>query len=255
MPNTTNNTPIPIGSYGPRLLSGLLLLGCCSIVAAPALSAELEEVVVMADYRDLNDAQLATSITVISSAVVSQRAAQHFEEIINSIPNFNVSGGTGRSRFFQIRGIGERSQFIEPINPSVGLLIDNVDYSGAGSIATMMDVDQIEVLRGPQGTRYGANALAGLINITTRNPEPEYATSLKANVGDYGHRTLGLTTTGPITALSSFRLAAETHQSDGYYTNSFLNRDDVNQRDETSLRGKLQLISAPGADLTLGGPS
>ena len=250
MQNTANNTPTPIGSYGPRLLSGLLLLGCCSILATPAISAELEEVVVMADYRDLNDAQLATSITVISSAVVRQRAAQHFEEIINSIPNFNVSGGTGRSRFFQIRGIGERSQFIEPINPSVGLLIDNVDYSGAGSIATMMDVDQIEVLRGPQGTRYGANALAGLINITTRNPEPEYATSLKANVGDYGHRTLGLTTTGPITALSSFRLAAETHQSDGYYTNSFLNRDDVNQRDETSLRGKLQLISAPGADLT-----
>ena len=249
MQNTANNTPTPIGSYGPRLLSGLLLLGCCSILATPAISAELEEVVVMADYRDLNDAQLATSITVISSAVVRQRAAQHFEEIINSIPNFNVSGGTGRSRFFQIRGIGERSQFIEPINPSVGLLIDNVDYSGAGSIATMMDVDQIEVLRGPQGTRYGANALAGLINITTRNPEPEYATSLKANVGDYGHRTLGLTTTGPITALSSFRLAAETHQSDGYYANSFLNRDDVNQRDETSLRGKLQLISAPGADL------
>ena len=249
MQNTANNTPTPIGSYGPRLLSGLLLLGCCSILATPAISAELEEVVVMADYRDLNDAQLATSITVISSAVVRQRAAQHFEEIINSIPNFNVSGGTGRSRFFQIRGIGERSQFIEPINPSVGLLIDNVDYSGAGSIATMMDVDQIEVLRGPQGTRYGANALAGLINITTRNPEPEYATSLKANVGDYGHRTLGLTTTGPITALSSFRLAAETHQSDGYYANSFLNRDDVNQRDETSLRGKLQLISAPDADL------
>ncbi|MEJ6684255.1 MAG: TonB-dependent receptor [SAR86 cluster bacterium] len=249
MQNTANNTPTPIGSYGPRLLSGLLLLGCCSILATPAISAELEEVVVMADYRDLNDAQLATSITVISSAVVRQRAAQHFEEIINSIPNFNVSGGTGRSRFFQIRGIGERSQFVEPINPSVGLLIDNVDYSGAGSIATMMDVDQIEVLRGPQGTRYGANALAGLINITTRNPEPEYATSLKANVGDYGHRTLGLTTTGPITALSSFRLAAETHQSDGYYANSFLNRDDVNQRDETSLRGKLQLISAPGADL------
>ena len=249
MQNMANNTPTPIGSYGPRLLSGLLLLGCCSILATPAISAELEEVVVMADYRDLNDAQLATSITVISSAVVRQRAAQHFEEIINSIPNFNVSGGTGRSRFFQIRGIGERSQFIEPINPSVGLLIDNVDYSGAGSIATMMDVDQIEVLRGPQGTRYGANALAGLINITTRNPEPEYATSLKANVGDYGHRTLGLTTTGPITALSSFRLAAETHQSDGYYANSFLNRDDVNQRDETSLRGKLQLISAPDADL------
>ncbi|MDP5058804.1 MAG: TonB-dependent receptor [Pseudomonadales bacterium] len=222
----------------------LALLGCLGSGAVGA--TEIEEVVVIADFRGISVMDAATSISVISSDVIRQRAAQHFEEIINTIPNFNVSGGTGRSRFFQIRGIGERSQFIEPVNPSVGMLMDNVDFSGVGSVATMMDVAQVEVLRGPQGTRYGANALAGLIHITTRAPEPEFASSIKANVGDYGHRTLGLTTTGPISATSSFRLAAESHTSDGYYNNSFLGRNDVNAQNELSLRGKLRLISAAG---------
>ncbi len=243
---STHRKTLATDPFGPRrLLTGLVTLFCYGFLALAVKSAELEEIIITADYRGITEGDFPASISVLSSDLVRDRAAQHFEEVINSIPNFNVSGGTGRSRFFQIRGIGERSQFVEPINPSVGLLIDNVDYSGAGSVATMMDIDQIEVLRGPQGTRYGANALAGLINIKTKDPESEYASSLKASLGDYAHQTLGFTATGPITALSSFRLAAETHQSDGYYTNRFLNRDDVNQRDETSLRGKLQLISAP----------
>ncbi|MDP5002673.1 MAG: TonB-dependent receptor plug domain-containing protein, partial [OM182 bacterium] len=79
------------------------------------------------------------------------RAAQHFEELANAIPNVNYSSGSNRARFFQIRGIGERSQFVAPINPSVGFLVDNVDFSGAATIATMLDVEQVEVLRGPQG--------------------------------------------------------------------------------------------------------
>jgi len=229
----------------------------CALIAIPAAfgmvslganAAALEEVIVIADFRNTNEADVATSISVISADAISARGAQHFEEMVARIPNFNLSGGTGRARFFQIRGIGERSQFVEPINPSVGLLIDNVDFSGAGSVATLMDVEQIEVLRGPQGTRYGANALAGLINITTRDPEPDFGASIKATVGDYGHSTLGFTGTGPLSDNTSFRLAAEKHQSDGYYRNSFLNRDDVNQRNETSLRGKLKMVSDPSAD-------
>ncbi|MFT4721920.1 MAG: iron complex outermembrane receptor protein [Candidatus Azotimanducaceae bacterium] len=238
-----------------RFLSPTRLL--CALIAIPAAlgmgspwvnAAALEEVIVIADFRNINEADVATSISVISADAISARGAQHFEEMVARIPNFNLSGGTGRARFFQIRGIGERSQFVEPINPSVGLLIDNVDFSGAGSVATLMDVEQIEVLRGPQGTRYGANALAGLINITTRDPEPDFGASIKATVGDYGHSTLGFTGTGPLTDNTSFRLAAEKHQSDGYYSNSFLNRDDVNQRNETSLRGKLKMVSDPSAD-------
>ena len=93
----------------------------------------------------------------------------------------SFAGGSGRARFFQIRGIGERSQFGDPLNHSVGILIDNVDFSGAGTAATLFDVEQVEILRGPQGTRYGANALAGLINIKTKGPEREFGGHLRAS--------------------------------------------------------------------------
>jgi len=244
-PQSASSTRLAPSSY--------LSLAWAAITAVPLMlplnvtAVSLEEILVVADFRDINEADAATSISIISGDVIAERGAQHFEEVIARIPNFNFSGGTGRSRFFQIRGIGERSQFLDPINPSVGLLIDNVDFSGIGSVATLMDVDQIEVLRGPQGTRYGANALAGLINITTNEPEDEFGANIKATLGDYGHRTLGFMGTGPLTEQISFRLAAEEHQSDGFYTNSFLNRDDVNQRNETSLRGKLKIISDASA--------
>ena len=64
----------------------------------------------------------------------------------------NYASGSSRARYYQIRGIGERGQFIEPINPSVGPLYDGVDLSGVGTIANLFDVEQVEILRGPQGT-------------------------------------------------------------------------------------------------------
>jgi outer membrane receptor protein involved in Fe transport len=171
--------------------------------------------------------------------VIKSRSAQHLEDLINAIPNVNFASGSNRARFFQIRGIGERSQFGDPLNSSVGLLIDNVDFSGAGTVATMMDVEQVEVLRGPQGTRYGANALAGLINIKTHDPEDTFSASFKVSAAEYGTQTIGATFTGPLTDRLQYRLAVEDHSSDGYYENDFLDEDDNNNRDELSLRGKL----------------
>ncbi|KAB0238321.1 hypothetical protein EZJ55_24520 [Microcystis aeruginosa EAWAG127a] len=76
-------------------------------------------------------------------------------------------------RYFQLRGIGENDQWQGAPNPSVGFLIDGIDFSGVGMPATLFDVAQIEVLRGPQGAIHGANALAGLINLRTRAPQPD----------------------------------------------------------------------------------
>jgi outer membrane receptor protein involved in Fe transport len=134
----------------------------------------LEEVTVTATL--LNSVTAPISATVLTEETQSRRGAAHLEDVITLAPNVTASSGASRSRFFQIRGIGERSQFVEPVNPSVGVLLDGIDLSGSGGALTLVDVQQVEVLRGPQGTLMGANALAGLIAIqsngsdsTTRN--------------------------------------------------------------------------------------
>ena len=138
-----------------------------AIGVAPASAAEkaLEEVIVTAEFRRTSIMDTSASASVVGEDDIRQRAAQHLEEILNLAPNVNFAGGTSRARYFQIRGVGDRSQFQEPLNPSVGLRLDGVDFSGIGSIGTLFDVEQVEVLRGPQGTLHGANALAGLIDI------------------------------------------------------------------------------------------
>ena len=147
-----------------------LVSTCLSSCAIAAEGTAIEEIIVTADFRSRSELDTASSVTVMTDAILKSQAAQHVEELVNAIPNVNYASGSNRARFFQIRGIGERSQFAAPINPSVGFLVDNVDFSGAGTIATMMDVAQLEVLRGPQGTRYGANAPAGLMNVKTNHP-------------------------------------------------------------------------------------
>ena len=144
--------------------------------------------------------QTASSLTVVSEEVIRSRAAQHFEDIIQAIPNVNYAAGSNRARFFQIRGIGERSQFINPVNPSIGILIDDVDFSGAGSIATMLDVAQVEVLRGPQGTRYGANALAGLIYMRSAEPTADFDGRIQVQAGDDGMLAGGVAVGGGLGA-------------------------------------------------------
>ncbi len=218
---------------------------------AAAAENTIEEIVVTADFRSRSELEMATSVTVMTEAVIKSRSAQHFEELANAIPNVNYASGSNRARFFQIRGIGERSQFVAPINPSVGFLVDNVDFSGAATIATMMDVEQVEVLRGPQGTRYGANALAGLINVKTNDPEDRFDANLKVGAADYNTQTVSAMVTGPLTEAVSARLAVGTNRSDGFYENSFLQTKRNNSQDEQSIRAKLKAEMSDNWQLNL----
>jgi len=76
------------------------------------------------------------------------------------VPNLNWSGDGNRARYFQIRGVGELEQYQGAPNPSIGFLIDDIDFSGIGTVATLFDIQSVEVLRGSQGSRYGASAIA-----------------------------------------------------------------------------------------------
>ncbi len=219
-------------------------------VSPVVLAEELESVTVYADFRPVTLENSTASVSVISDEDAQRRGAQHIEDALNMVPNVNMSSGASRARYFQIRGIGERAQFATPINPSVGLFIDGMDFSRSGGAATMFDVNQIEVVRGPQGTKYGANALAGIINLKTTEPGNDTTAHIESTLADYGTKSLGVAAGGALIKDKLLgRASVHGYQSDGYINNNFLNRDDTNGRDEVTARAHLKWLA--GEDVTV----
>lgn len=212
-------------------------------VAAPALSAEdaIEEIVVTADFRERAAAEVPASVTLLGKEQIEGLAVQHFEELVFAVPNLNWSGDGHRARYFQIRGVGELEQYEGAPNPSVGFLIDDIDFSGIGSVATTFDLARVEVLRGPQGSRYGANALAGLIYVQSAEPTDYWTGRIELGGGQDNAASAGAALGGPLNADESltFRVSAQRYASDGFRDNPYLGRSDTNGRKETGLRTKL----------------
>jgi iron complex outermembrane receptor protein len=203
------------------------------------VDVSLEEIVVTATLRTAPAIEVPASVTVLSQRVLRDAGQQSLQDVLGLIPNLNWAGDTSRPRYFQLRGIGELEQYQGAPNPSVGFLIDDIDFSGLGTAGTLYDIDQLEVLRGPQATRYGANALAGLIYLRSAEPTTALSGRVDLEGGDYNTKSYGAVLSGPIESLDSgFRLAVQRYTTDGYYHNLYLNRYDTNRRDELTLRGK-----------------
>jgi outer membrane receptor protein involved in Fe transport len=222
-------------------------LWCLFAALGPAASAQaldpdnqpLDEIVVTATLRSVSLEQLPGSASVLTGKTLRDAGQEHFEDVLPLVPNLNWAGDTSRPRYFQIRGIGELQQYQGAPNPSVAFLIDDIDFSGLGSAATLFDVDHIEVLRGPQGTLYGANALAGLIYVKSADPADEFGGRAEFDAGDYNEHSVGAVLTGPVSSLdSAFRLAVQHYTGDGFYHNAYLSRSNTDNRDELTLRGK-----------------
>ena len=211
---------------------------CFSASAQVDSSIVLEEIIVNADYRQSKANDISSSVTVLDANLIQQKNAQHLEDILFNAPNVNFSSGASRARFYQIRGIGERGQFSEPLNSSVGVIIDGVDFSGIGNAALLYDVEQVEILLGPQGTRYGSNALAGLINLQSKAPTNETSYGLQLEKANHNSSGLAGYLSGSVSKQLRYRLSAQNLKSDGFNTNQFLLQE-TNQRDEGIVRGKL----------------
>jgi outer membrane receptor protein involved in Fe transport len=227
------------GSRLKALLRALLLVFVPGIAAADPP----EILVVASQLRATDLATVPASITVLDAATIESAAGQHFEELIPLVPNMNWSGEGSRARYFQIRGTGELEQYQGAPNPSVGFLLDDVDLSGLGGAATSFDVDRVEVLRGPQGTRYGANALAGLVYVETAGPTENPEARVAITGGSDGTFSVGAVASGPVSGAGgplTGRIAVQQYRTDGFRGNAFLGRDDTSSRDELTARAKLR---------------
>ena len=235
----------------------LCCLPACVALAdsvAPAAGDTLNEIVITASLRPTSVLELAQSVTVLDRQSLDEAGVQHFEDVLGLIPDLNWASGTSRPRFFQLRGIGEVEQYQGAPNPSVGFLIDDIDFSGVGMPATLFDTQQIEVLRGPQGTTYGANALAGLISVHTVDPGTAFELHGEVTAADYDSRSVGIAIgDGLEDGQLGWRIAGQQYLSDGFRHDAFYDMNSTNGYDEGTLRGKLhwQISSAVQADLTL----
>lgn len=225
------------------MIGGLVSTGIHAGVADGTAEGDLEEVIVTARFRDIELLKSSGSISIVPEAMILERGAQHLQGILNVLPNVNYSSGASRARFIQVRGIGDLEQFVDPkYFPSVGITIDDVDVNGFASSAVLMDTQQVEVLRGPQGTRFGTNALAGMVNIRSNDPTDTRSGYAQAGVGNYGSWNAVAALSGPLSQNLLGRIAVGQNSGDGYIRNDYLGDDATNRLDEFSVRSKLRWL-------------
>lgn len=222
-------------------------------LAPDVTSDEMEVIVVTSDFRGMILEKMPSSVTIIDQQQIEDEGAQHFGDILNSIANFNWSGGSSRPKYFQIRGVGEQEEYQGAPNSSVGYIIDDIDMSGLGMVSSMYDLQQVEVLRGPQGTRYGANALAGLIYLKSNDPTDVFEHGAEVSVGDDALTTFSGFSSGPLTDSGKllYRVSLQQHNQNGYQDNLYLGLDDTNARDEFTGRAKLRWYATDDLEIDL----
>jgi iron complex outermembrane receptor protein len=193
--------------------------------------------------------EMASSIDVISLLDIEQRHAQHLDEILNKAANVNFATGASRGRFVQIRGIGERSQFVDPVNPSVGYLVDGINYSGMLAGASTFDISQVEIFKGPNSARFGADGLAGMINVISTPMSETTSGDLQFGLANYNSWYAGAALGGALSDSVNYRFSVHQNSSDGFINNIWLGREDTNNQDELTARAKLDWQISPDLKL------
>jgi len=215
-------------------------------------TVELAPLEIMPDRGETRLEDPTTLATVLDQEVLAYMTSRSLADLTDAVPGLTWAGGTSRARYLQMRGVGEVSQFPGegPPNFSVGLIFDDLDFSGLGLPASLFDIATVEVLRGPQPVVYGSRAMAGLVHVRSLDPTPYHERHLQAALGSDAYWRGALAVSGPLTrdpSLLQIRLVFEQSRQDGHRDNVYLGRSDTNGRDERL--GRLKLRWQPQSDV------
>ena len=251
-----------------RLPAGLMLLGLAMPVGvvfaqsdsapAPAPPAghqaeresavELDGVVVTARRRNEREQDVPIAMSVLGGEAIETGGDPNLQDIYRQVPSLRVVNTNPRNVGMTIRGLGANLASDMLVN-SVGVFVDGVYYARPGAAAfDLIDIAQMEILRGPQGTLFGKNTTAGALNISTRLPSFQPEGSLLLSTGNYGHHRLAGTVSGGFNDIVAGRLSASLNERDGTIENVRTGRD-INNHDNRALRG--QVLLDPGNGVTV----
>lgn len=199
----------------------LLTLPLTASFAADEATA-LEEVIVTAQKRAENVQRVPIAITAFSAAALAERGVTNVADVSSFTPNVQIdrsSAFAGSSTILSayVRGIGQ-SDFAFNMEPGVGLYVDGVYYARTvGAAIDLLDVERVEVLKGPQGTLFGRNTIGGALHVITRRPSDTFEYQGEAQVGDYDRRTVrGALNIPLVDGLLSSSVSVSATQRDGY---------------------------------------
>ena len=215
---------------------------------ATAGGSQLETVTVTTRRREESSQDVPTPMSVVSGQNLETQRVYRIQDLQQLVPSVNVAYMHARQSSVSIRGLGNNPAS-DGLEGSVGLYIDNV-YLGRPGMAVfdLMDIEQLEVLRGPQGTLFGKNTTAGVINISTRAPSFTPERSIETSVGEDGYFQTKGTISGPLNDALAGRFSAYRTRSDGDIKNEY-NGHDLNGGSREGFRA--QLLFKPNEDFNL----
>ncbi|MEO7689808.1 MAG: TonB-dependent receptor [Sphingomonas sp.] len=219
--------------------------------AATSDEAPLPEILVTARRRSENAQDVPIALSVVSEDTLRVRGDYTLGAIQLSVPSLQVFSFNPRNTNVNIRGLGSNVALTnDGLENGVGIYIDQVYYGRLGqSQFELVDLDRIEVLRGPQGTLFGKNTTAGAINISSKAPSFDLGGFGEATLGDYGfHQIRGSITGGLIDGLLAARLSIGDTHRDGFIRNVATGRK-VHDFDNFTARGQLLLTPATGLSI------
>jgi len=209
-----------------------------SLIAADIASAQvLEEIVVTARKRVENLQQVPIAVSVVSAKDIEEAGLVRLQDVTQLVPNMTyLEANTNKFTNITLRGISSGGGLGN--DPAVGVYVDEI-YVGrdSGFNGDLLDIERVEVLKGPQGTLFGRNTTVGAINITTRRPTEELEGKVLVDIGDYDYTRYGALISGPLTDNLAGKISFVDVERDGYLDNSF--GGTVNTVDYTAWRGQL----------------
>jgi iron complex outermembrane recepter protein len=221
-------------------------------LAATVETRVLEEVIVSATRREQTVSEVPLAISAFTSMDLRQRGVSEVSDLAQVSPSLVISTGSSESVGTEVRIRGIGTSGVNPgLEASVGIFIDGIYRSRSGlGIGDLIDIESVEILRGPQGTLFGRNTSAGAISIHTRKPEFEWGGYLEGSMEDYdGYRVKGGLTGPMLDDTLAFSIAGTYHKRDGYIEDRLDPSRDLYDRNRVN--GKAQLLWQPSDNLDM----
>ncbi|MEM1114710.1 MAG: TonB-dependent receptor [Pseudomonadota bacterium] len=225
----------------PRTMKSTLAASLALVTGLGAelsLAQVLEEVLVTARKRTENLQDVPIAVSALSAQAIADSGLVRLQDITSLVPNLTyLESNTNKFTNFTLRGISTGGGLGN--DPSIGVYIDEVYIArDSGFNGDLLDIERVEVLKGPQGTVFGRNTTVGAINITTRKPGDELEGIVLVDVGNYDYLRYGGLISVPFTDTLAGKLSVVRTERDGYYDNTF--GGTVNEVDYTTWRGQLR---------------